>query len=107
MAEWLRRLADGIELEIRVTPRAGRTALAGTMRDAAGRTRLAVRLAAPPAEGAANAALLRLLAEALQVPKSACQLVVGETARIKRVRISGDPEALAARLQTVMSEVGP
>lgn len=102
--DWLVRHADGIDLEVKVTPRAGRSALAGPVRDAAGRTRLAVRLKEAPADGAANAALLRLLADVLDVPKSACRLVSGETARIKRVRIAGDPGALAARLAALVGE---
>lgn len=104
MSDWPRRLPDGIELELEVTPRAGRDRLAGTVVDAAGRRRLAVKLAAPPADGAANAALLAFLADALDVPKSACRLVAGQTSRIKRVRVTGDPAALAARLDALSRE---
>lgn len=68
---------------IRVTPRASRAALAlegGELR---------ARLPAPPVEGAANAALLALLAERLGVPKRAITLVRGATARHKLVAITG------------------
>jgi len=50
---------------------------------------LAVRLAAPPVEGAANKALIAFLAEAFGVSRSAVRVESGERARRKRVRISG------------------
>jgi uncharacterized protein YggU (UPF0235/DUF167 family) len=68
---------------IRVTPRAARATLAlehGELR---------VRLPAPPVEGAANAALLALLAERLGLPRRAITLVRGATARHKLVAIAG------------------
>ncbi len=76
---------DGARLivSVRVTPRARRNALAlegGVLR---------AWLMAPPVEGAANAALLALLAERLALPKRAVTLVRGETAREKLVAIEG------------------
>lgn len=102
-----RLLSDGIELAVRVTPRASRTLLAGLTRDAQGQTWLQVRLAAPPVEGAANAALLRFLAELFDVPASACRLVAGASARNKRVHISGDPAQLRARLAPLLAGASP
>jgi uncharacterized protein YggU (UPF0235/DUF167 family) len=59
---------------------------------------LAVRVAAPPVDGAANAALIRVLAAALDVPPSAIAVVAGTTARVKRVEVRGMPAAaIAAR----------
>lgn len=74
----------GAVIKIRVIPRAGRTGLAGT-RDGA----LLVRLAAAPVDGAANAALIELLAKTLSVPKRSIAIVSGETSRTKRVRVEG------------------
>jgi uncharacterized protein (TIGR00251 family) len=76
---------DGSRLivSVRVTPRARRNALAfedGTLR---------AWLVAPPVEGAANAALLGLLAQRLRLPKRAVALVRGETSREKIVAIEG------------------
>ena len=59
---------------------------------------LRVRVAAVPDRGKANAAALALVATVLGVPTSAVVLVSGETARLKTLRISGDPASLAARL---------
>jgi uncharacterized protein YggU (UPF0235/DUF167 family) len=74
-------------LAVRVTPRGGRDAIEGWGRDEAGRPVLKVRVAAAAADGAANAAVLALLARALHRPKSALTLVAGQTARTKRIEI--------------------
>ena len=76
--------ADGITLEIRVIPRAGRTGVAG-LRDGA----ILIRLAAAPVEGAANEELVALLARLLDLPKHKVAIVSGERSRAKRVRVSG------------------
>jgi uncharacterized protein (TIGR00251 family) len=88
--------AGEVRLRIRVTPRARQTALTG-LTEADGRPALAVRLAAPPVDGAANKALLRFLAEALDLPRSAIRIVSGETGRVKLVHLAGaDPDRVAA-----------
>jgi uncharacterized protein (TIGR00251 family) len=80
---------DGLRLAVRVTARAGRDALAGVVEDSEGRAALAVRLAAPPVDGAANTALIALLAKALGVPKSALAIAAGARSRRKLVRLIG------------------
>jgi hypothetical protein len=82
----------GVEMSVRVIPRAGRDAVAGERDDA-----LLVRLAAAPVDGAANEALARVLAETLDVPRRAVALVSGERSRRKRVRIAGLTAADAVR----------
>lgn len=73
-----------------MTPRASRDALlAGTSEY------FAARLAAPPVEGAANAALVALVAKRFGVARRDVALVSGETARIKRLRIAGETAKLA------------
>ncbi len=82
-------------LRLRVQPRSGREGLAGE-RDGA----LLVRVKAPPAEGQANAAVIRLLARTLKVPASRLSLLQGQSGRQKLVRIEGLARAdLLARLQ--------
>jgi uncharacterized protein (TIGR00251 family) len=75
---------DGAILTVKVIPRAGRTAVAGT-RDHT----LLVRLAAAPVDGAANTALIDLLSETLGVPKRQITIVSGEKSRTKRVKVVG------------------
>ncbi|HSB60088.1 MAG TPA: DUF167 domain-containing protein [Vicinamibacteria bacterium] len=79
---------------MRVQPRASRDALAGERQGA-----LLVRLTAPPVEGAANQALVRLLGRALGVAPSAVRVVGGSTGRNKLVAVAGlDAAAVRARL---------
>ena len=76
--------ADGVVLAVRVIPRARKTEIAGIRDDA-----LLVRLTAPPVEGAANDALVSLLAETLGVARRAIRIVAGAHGRQKRVAIAG------------------
>lgn len=73
-----------MDLDIRVIPRAGRSGFAG-LRDGA----LVVKLAAAPVDGAANDALIALLAKALGIARRDITIVSGERSRSKRVRIAG------------------
>ena len=80
-------------------PRSARSRLDGA-RDRA----LLVRLAALPVDGAANAALIELLAHALDVSKRSLAVVGGERSRLKRVRVDGlDAEQVARRLAATNS----
>ncbi len=75
---------DGIVLRLRIVPHASRTEIVGIQ---GGMVR--IRLAAVPVDGAANEALIRLLAERIAVPRSAVRVVSGQTSRSKVVAISG------------------
>lgn len=82
-----------MRITVRVIPRSRRNVLEwehGTMK---------ARLTAPPVEGAANEALIALLAERLDVPKRTITIVRGTTGRQKIVDIAGlTPDDLAGKL---------
>jgi uncharacterized protein (TIGR00251 family) len=78
-------------IDVRVIPRAGKSAVAGVRGEA-----WLVRLRAAPVDGAANAELIAVLADALGVPKRAVSIVSGERSRQKRVRIEGVTDELVA-----------
>jgi uncharacterized protein len=85
---------QSVSIEVYVQPRASKTELAG-MHDG----RLRIRLAAPPVDGAANAALSVFIADKLGVAKSRVRVVSGLTGRRKVIRIdSVTTEAVAAAL---------
>jgi uncharacterized protein (TIGR00251 family) len=90
--------ADGVTLEVRLTPRGGRDAIEGVERRTDGRAVLKARVRAAPFEGQANAALCRLLAQELGLAPRQVEIAAGEGARIKRLRIAGDPQMLDAVL---------
>jgi uncharacterized protein (TIGR00251 family) len=89
----------GIVFAVRVVPRAGRTAVAGTRGDA-----LLVRLAAAPVDGAANDALIAFLSTIFDRPKRDITVVSGHTSRDKRIAIAGlrAPE-IALRLDALLT----
>jgi len=90
---WLRPVPAGVELRILVQPRASRDQLVGVQGD-----ELKVRLAAPPVEGAANAACCAFFAKLCRLPKSHVTLVSGESSRHKRLLLSGAEAAAVAAL---------
>lgn len=75
-------------LRVRLTPRSSRNEIVRVEADV-----LHARVTAPPVDGAANCALLELLAKALNVHKTALSIQSGKTSREKRVRIEGLAEA--------------
>jgi hypothetical protein len=77
-------------IRVRLTPRAAKDEIAAWDGEA-----LHARVTAPPVEGRANAALERLLAKALSVPKSAVRVAAGARGRAKTVVISGLAQAEA------------
>ncbi len=95
-----------MRITVRVIPRSGKNVLEwdeGNERDGDLRGQqgiLKARLTAPPADGAANEALVALLAARLHIPKRAIQVVRGATSRLKTVEIDGlTLDELRSRLQ--------
>ena len=76
--------AGGASFSVKVHPRARKNAVTGVVGDA-----LKVSLTAPPAEGRANDALIRFLAELLQLPRASVTIAAGQSSRNKVVRVSG------------------
>ena len=82
-------------LPVRVTPKSGKNEVL-PWKD--GDTTLNVKVTAPPAEGEANAAVIKLLASVLDLPKSRIALIAGDTSRMKRFRLSCGSANEQARL---------
>jgi len=92
LISWAKRVPAGWLFSIYAQPGAKRTEISGLHGDA-----LKVRVAAPPAEGRANDALVAFLAEALGVPKKSVAVVQGARSRRKTVAIAvpqADPASL-------------
>lgn len=82
--DWVRAHAGGIRLIVHAQPRASRTEIAGLHGGA-----LKIRLAAPPADGAANRELVTLLADRLGCAKSAVEIERGAGSRTKHIAVRG------------------
>lgn len=92
MATWYRSKDGVITLTLHVQPGARRSEVAGLHGEA-----LKIRLAAPPIDGRANDALLRFIADVLEVPLRNVELRQGAQSRHKTVQVTGsriDPELL-------------
>ena len=83
---------------IRVTPRSARPGIGGWRAGADGRDQIEVRVAEAPADGAANAAVVKLLARALGVSRAEVRLVSGAASRHKRVAVPFDVQEFRRRL---------
>jgi uncharacterized protein len=98
MGRWealaLSERAGGVRFDVHVRPRSARSAILGVRGGA-----LDVALLAPPADGAANSELVKLLARALEVRRGDVRIVVGASSRDKVVEVNGLlPDDARARL---------
>jgi len=92
---FLKIVPDGVCLSLKVQPRASKNEI-GDMTNG----ELKIKVTAPPVDAAANEALLRLLAQCLDCPRGAVQLVRGQTSRHKQVFIRGmSVEAVLEKLR--------
>jgi uncharacterized protein (TIGR00251 family) len=95
MSEIIKADKDGVTLWVRVVPRSSRNGVGGVLEDA-----VKITLTAPPVDGAANEALIEILAKLCGLRKGAITILSGHTARQKRVHLSG------ADLATVKKALG-
>ncbi|MDB5799652.1 MAG: hypothetical protein JWL63_591 [Rhodocyclales bacterium] len=92
---WLQRASDGtVTLTLHAQPGAKRTEFVGLHGEA-----LKIRLAAPPVDGKANAALTKYLAGYLGVPRAAITILSGESSRHKILWLQGVSEAALEKLE--------
>ena len=83
--EFFRTTDKGVVVSIVVQPRSSKTMIAGIHNNA-----LKVKLTSPPVDGEANKTLIKFLSKLFKVPKSALEIIKGETSRSKQVLIPVD-----------------
>ncbi len=98
MAAWA-VFEDHIRLSVRLTPNAGRDGVETFEAGADGEEYLKARVTAVPEKGKANKALIALLSKKMKIAKSSFEVISGETARKKILRIDGDPEEIVLKLK--------
>ena len=94
MPAFLRAHPDGVLLSVKVQPRASANEIGEALGD-----ELRIKVTAPPVDAAANAALLKILAQQLHCPRNRVDIVRGHTSRHKVIKLYGlTPEAVAEKL---------
>ncbi len=101
----VRAVADGLTVAVKVTPKASRTKVTGLVRDADGALLIGVAVSAPPEDGRANAALVKLLAKEWRLARSAVTVTSGATSRRKTLHIAGDPTRLRLDLEAWLADI--
>lgn len=91
---FLKTVPGGVSISVKVQPRASKNEIG----DLAGEE-LKIKVTAPPVDSAANEAVLRLLAEALDCPRGAVQLMRGKTSRHKQLFVQ------ALNIETVLERL--
>jgi hypothetical protein len=102
MTAW-RVTAEGLRLRIRVQPGAKVDRVEGIETAPDGGAVLRLRVTAPPVDGKANAAVIKLLSKRWKLAKSDIEIVAGTAARVKTLSLRGDPESLDAMLARELS----
>ncbi|TPJ20854.1 DUF167 family protein [Mesorhizobium sp. B2-7-2] len=104
MSTPFRQRENGIDLFVRLTPKAALDRIDGVETAADGRSHLKARVRAVPENGAANQALERMLAKALGIPVSAVSVVAGSTSRLKTLRVVGDGAELTKIVEALSKQ---
>jgi uncharacterized protein (TIGR00251 family) len=100
LGDVLERAGDDVIVRVHLQPGAGRSALVGRHGDA-----LKLRVAAPPVDGRANAAVVSLLAELLDLAPATISVVAGERSRVKRCKLAGvDLDEVRGRLERAVDD---
>jgi uncharacterized protein (TIGR00251 family) len=86
------------QIAIKVTPRSAKPGIGGWREGADGREELEIRVAEAPADGAANAAIEKLVAKALGLSRSEVTIISGHSSRHKRVGVPFDLDEIRRRL---------
>ena len=86
------------QIAVRVTPRSAKPGFGGWRAGTDGREELEIRVSEAPTDGAANSAVIKLLAKALGVPRSDVDIVSGHASRHKRIAVALDADEVRRRL---------
>lgn len=80
----LSKIGGDLIFTVRVVPRSSRSEIVGEHAGA-----LKIKISSAPVDGAANKELIIILSKILKVPKSNIEIINGETARKKTIKIYG------------------
>lgn len=97
-------VSDGLQLRLKLTPKAKKTAINQVMEEADGTVVLKLSVTAAPEKGKANAALIKLLSKEWKLAKSDMEITAGELSRHKTLLLKGEAAVLKQRLLNWMKQ---
>ena len=97
---------NGVTVHVKLTPKAAHNALVRTEQDEAGNMLLRASVTAVPEKGKANAALIKMLAKKLGLPKGSIRLIAGEQSRHKTLLFEGVPVEMMKLLEAKFNALG-
>jgi uncharacterized protein (TIGR00251 family) len=100
----LRRVAAGLMLPVRLTPKSSRDEIVG-IEAFGGEVALKARVRALPEDGRADQALAKLIAHWLKVPPSSVSVAQGGKSRMKQVLVEGDVETLTQLIEACVADL--
>jgi uncharacterized protein len=106
LTDILASVENGLLLRVRVTPRSQRDEVAGMHHAADGSAALSVRVRAIPEDGKGNKAVIRTVAAALEVAKSAISIRSGAASRNKVLLIAGNAAQLQVTIASRLAALG-
>ncbi len=98
--------SGGVGVRVRLTPKAARNAIGGTVADGQGIPALKATVTAPPEGGKANKALIGMLAKSWRLPKTSISVKSGAAHRQKTLLVKGNTEMLMKKLRKWMESIG-
>ncbi len=101
LSGFYRQRGDGIDVFVRLTPKSSADRVDRIETTGDGRAYLVGRVRAVPEKAAANAAVERVLAETIAVPRSTVEVIAGQTSRLKTVRIGTNTPSVLEALQSL------
>ena len=96
---------DTVRIFARISPGAAKDEIVGIWHGGESGPRLAVKVAAAPDKGKANAAIIKLLSRTLGLPKSSVSIIAGETSRLKTLALAGDQAEIVAAIDSLIGEI--
>lgn len=96
---WCTQTAVGVRIAVQITPNAKKTEIVGETEGM-----LRIKLHAPPVDGKANEALIRYIADAINVPKSCVSITHGFTGRKKLLEIRASNQSVDTVMHALSSD---
>jgi uncharacterized protein len=104
LSDFHRKTADGVIIELRVTPKSSRDQIDGVYVAADGSLSLKIKVRAQPEKGRANQAVIAIMSKFLEQPKSCLEMISGLADRRKSLLVRADAQLVIEKLKDLQGE---